>query len=188
MLSAISPISAYPPAVNIYSGGMQMAPTRSARSATPPSIIDAGKIFTGLQLVIPLSILMFGFIYAFSKAVETYNLDTVKRPGFENAYYSSGFFAVASAISGGLIAGSCSVFATEPINRFGRAVFPIFSQERGVATYKPPSFNDQLDDKYFDSPPSGPSVDRSLPTTSEGSWQKKVEAQKKQAEIIVASL
>ena len=174
------------PAGKIYTG-TQMAPTRTARSATPPSIIDAGKIFTGLQLVIPLSILMFGFIYAFSKAVETYDLDTVKRPGFENAYYSSGFFAVASAISGGLIAGSCSVFAIEPINRFGRAVFPIFAPERGVATYKPPAYTNQ---EHDDPPPGGPS-DQSVPTSAQGpedKWQKKVEARKKQAEIIEASL
>jgi hypothetical protein len=126
MLSPRSPISAYPPAVNICNG-MQMAPIRSFRSATPPSIIDAGKIFTGLQLVIPLSILMFGFIYAFSKAVDIHNQEKLRGQGIDPQYYSSGPFSIISDISGGLIGGSCSVFAIEPIKSFGRVVFPIFS-------------------------------------------------------------
>ena len=132
-----------------------MSPTRIAESAKPPSVIDAGKIYTGISFVIPLSILMLGFIYAVSKTVETYNLDTVKRPGFDTTFYSSGFFAVASAISGGVIAGSCNFFASRPLYKFGSAVFPIFTPERGgVVRYQPPASNTQ---EHDDRPPGGPS-------------------------------
>ena len=172
MLSPRSPIPRYPRAVNI-SSGIEMAPTRSFRSATPPSIIDAGKIFTGLQLVIPLSILMFGFIYAFSKAGDIYNQEKLRGQGIDPKYYSSGPFSIISDISGGLIGGSCSVFAIEPINGFGRAVFPIFSSERGCAINKSSSF------------------DRSLLAPSEGpedKWRKQIEEQRKAQDNMGATL
>lgn len=168
-----------------------MAPIRSVRSATPPSIIDAGKIFTGLQLVIPLSILMFGFIYAFSKAVDTHDQEKKRGQGIDPQYYSNGPFSIISDISGGLIGGSCSVFAIEPINRFGRAVFPIFSSTRGDVICKPSSFDDQIYDKYFDPPLSSPNVDRSLPAPSEGpedKWRKQIEEQRKAQDNMEATL
>ena len=172
MSSPRSPIPPYPRAVNI-SSGIEMAPIRSFRSATPPSIIDAGKIFTGLQLVIPLSILMFGFIYAFSKAVDIHNQEKLRGQGIDPQYYSSGPFSIISDISGGLIGGSCSVFAIEPINRFGRAVFPIFSSERGGAINISSSF-----DRSLSAPSEGP----------EDKWRKQIEEQRKAQDNMGATL